>query len=69
LSLKIASLFKAFQLAIGINHCNLKVRLKLTLKYNWYNYNFNSKELKQVSLIIEENKELLKSALDEYFSK
>lgn len=36
---------------------------------NVTNYNFNSKELKQISLIIEENKELLKRAWDEYFSK
>jgi hypothetical protein len=36
LSLKIVSLFKAFQLSIGIIHSNLKHRLRLSLKNNWY---------------------------------
>jgi hypothetical protein len=36
LSLKIVSLFKDFQLSIGINHSNFKLRLRLSLKNNWY---------------------------------
>src|SRR6056297_1751643 len=36
LSLKIVSLFKAFQLSVGINHSNFKLRLRLSLKSNWY---------------------------------
>ena len=36
LSLKIVSLFKAFQLSVSINHSNFKLRLRLSLKNNWY---------------------------------
>lgn len=36
---------------------------------NVTNYNFTSKELKQISLIIERNKEQIKREWNEYFSK